>query len=251
MNKKKPVINANHWYVYTYRDPNDSRPFYVGKGTDYRVFSHASGLGSKETERRIRAIRKRNQEPVIEIVARNLADDTAYAIEMALIEFVGIENLTNKQRGRGYKEHGKIAATQLNAHICGESVSEKDFAECPSIIFRINKLYRGNMTDAELYDATRCCWDVDINRAKTCKYAMATYQGRILAIYEIAAWFPAGSTFMMRGMVPQDNDRFEFVGRLCKNKKIIKRFLGHSIAQLQGYNSRSNFLYFGISQKGK
>ena len=187
---------------------------------------------------------------MIEIVARNLSEDTAYAIEMALIEFLGIDNLTNKQHGRGYREHGKIAATQLTAHIRGESVTEKDFIGYPSIIFRINKLYRMNMSDVELYDVTRCCWDVDINRAKTCKYAMAAYQGRILAIYEIEAWFPAGSTFMLRELVPNDNGRFEFVGRLCKNKKIIKRFLGHSISQLRGYNSQSNFLYFGNAKKG-
>ena len=48
---KSPSVSADKWYVYAYRDPKDSKPFYIGKGTDLRMFSHAKGYGSKETNR--------------------------------------------------------------------------------------------------------------------------------------------------------------------------------------------------------
>lgn len=243
---KSSSANADKWYVYAYRDPKDTKPFYIGKGTDLRVFSHAKGYGSKETTRRITSIKKRRQEPIIEIIARDLSEDVAYFVEMAIIEFVGIDNLTNKQRGRGYNDHGSIDASQLPAYLVGESLMAEDFKGFPTIVFRINKLYRRGMSDIELYDITRCCWEVNLSRAKGCKYAMSAYEGRILEIYEIVGWFDAGTTFMTCKLVKPDGHRKEFVGKICKDPKVRKRFLGKSISQLRGYYSKSEFLYFGL-----
>ncbi len=243
---KPSSANTDKWYVYAYRDPKDSKPFYIGKGMDLRAFSHAKGYGSKKTALRIAAIKKRKQEPIIEIIARDLSEDVAYYVEMALIEFLGIDNLTNKQRGRGYKDHGSIDASQLSAYLVGESLKVEDFNGFPTIVFRINKLYRRGMPAIELYDITRCCWGVNLSKAKKCKYAMSAYEGRILEIYEIAEWFDAGTTFMIRESKKSDEGRKEFVGRVCKNPKIRNRFLGKSISQLPGYDSRTEFLYFGL-----
>lgn len=243
---KSSSANADKWYVYAYRDPNDSMPFYIGKGTDLRVFSHAKGYGSEETTRRISSIKKRRQEPIIEIIARDLSQEVALYIEMALIELIGIANLTNKQRGHGWRRHGSIDASQLSAHLVGESLTVEDFKGIPTIVFRINKLYRRGMSAVELYDITRCCWGVNLSKAKKCQYAMSAYEGRILEIYEIADWFDAGTTFMIRESKKSDEGRKEFVGRVCKTAKIRKRFLGKSISQLPGYDSRTEFLYLGL-----
>jgi len=246
MKRSDKIRNTNQWYVYTYRDPDCVLPFYIGKGEDLRVFSHDRGYGSKETDAHIKSIKAAGRTPAIEIIARDLSEETAYATEMALIELVGIKNLTNKQRGRGYRLHGKIDASQLQSYLVGESVTIDDFNDMPTVVFRINKLYRQGMSKSELYDATRCCWGVDLNRAKHCKYAMAAYQGKIVAVYDIVKWFAAGTTFMLRDMVETDKCRKEFVGRECKTKKVLKRFLGKSISQLPGYGSRKEFLYFGL-----
>lgn len=240
------VKNGDLWYVYTYRDPNSGLPFYIGKGEDLRAFSHVRGDGSQETNSRIESIRATGREPVIEIVARSLSEEMAYAIEMALIEFVGKENLTNKQRGVGYRDHGKINADRLGAYLVGECVTLNDFKGIPTIIFRINKLYKPGMSKSELYDVTRCYWNVDLDKAGKCKYAMAAYQGRIVAVYEIVAWYDAGTTFSLRDMDGADGARKEFVGRECKTKRVRKRFLGKSISKLTGYDSRTEFLYYGI-----
>ena len=243
---KSSSENSEKWYVYVYRDPKDFKPFYIGKGTDLRAFSHAKGYGSKNTMCKIESIRKRRQEPIVEIVAKNLSQEVALYIEMALIEFIGIANLTNKQRGRGWKQHGSIVASQLQAHLVGESLTVENFKGFPTIVFRINKLYQHNMAPVELYDITRCCWGVNLSKAKRCKYAMAAYEGRILEIYEIIEWFDAGTTFMIRGLSGPVGNRKEFVGRVCENQKVRKRFLGKSISQLPGYGSRTEFLFFGL-----
>lgn len=242
----KKVENSDLWYVYTYRDPNATLPFYVGKGQDFRVFSHARGYGSQATNDRIESIRATGREPVIEIVARGLSEEKAYAIEMAFIEFIGLENLTNKQHGRGYVTQGKISADQLGAYLVGESVTLDDFKSMPTIIFRVNKLYKPGMSKSELYDVTRCCWKVNLHKAKKCKYAMAAYHGKIVAIYDIVAWYTAGTTFSLRDIAKSNDGRKEFVGRECKSSKVTKRFLGKSISKLPGYSSSNEFLYYGI-----
>lgn len=247
---KKSIRKRDNWYVYAYYDPNDNKPFYIGKGTDLRVFSHNKGYGSKETSKRIDIIREKGQEPLIKIIARDLPENIAYSVEMALIEFIGIGKLTNKQRGRGYRNHGLIPAERMSAYICGESLDVDDFKDCPAIMFRLNRLYRKEMTPVELYDITRHQWRINLSIAEKCKYAMAVYEGRILEIYEIESWFDAGRTFLLRKESSIDTTRKEFVGRICKDKKIRKRFLGKSISCLPGYSSRKEFLYFGLSKKG-
>lgn len=248
MNSECQTIDK--WYVYAYYDPKDSKPFYIGKGMDLRAFSHINGCGSHKTNRKIEAIRKRGEEPLIEIIARGLSEKVALFVEMSLIEYIGIDNLTNKQRGHGYKKHGLIDASQLVAHLNGELLSLEDFEGCPTIAFRVNKLYRANMKEHELYDITRCCWRVKISKAKYCRYAMPVYHGRILEVYEIKKWFDAGSTFMLRDLVKEDEGRREFVGRKCMDKKVRNRFVGKSISALPGYASRKEFLYFGFPTKG-
>ena len=64
----------------------------------------------------------------------------------------------------------------------------------PSILIRINQLYRYGMTDAELYDATRCAWVVGPKREQV-KLAMAVHDGVIREVYLITQWLEGGTTF--------------------------------------------------------
>ncbi len=59
----------------------------------------------------------------------------------------------------------------------------------PILLININKLYRGDMSDDELYDATRKSWVLGVRREKVV-YAVATYRGLIREIYKINAWYP-------------------------------------------------------------
>lgn len=47
------------------------------------------------------------------------------------------------------------------------------------IAIRINQAYRENMTELELYEATRGYWKVDVKRAEKAQYAFSIYKGII------------------------------------------------------------------------
>lgn len=67
------LIEELGYYVYIYSDPKTKKPFYVGKGIGNRAFSHLSydvnAEDSNEKLKRIAEIRKRGQEPTIEIIS--------------------------------------------------------------------------------------------------------------------------------------------------------------------------------------
>ena len=56
------------------------------------------------------------------------------------------------------------------------------------MIIRINGEYRENLTSTELYDVTRWCWKVSVERANKCDYVFAVYQRHIVAIYASPIW---------------------------------------------------------------
>jgi hypothetical protein len=59
----------------------------------------------------------------------------------------------------------------------------------PIMLININKLYHRDMTDTELYDATRKSWVVGSRREKA-KYAIVTYRGLTREVYKIEEWYP-------------------------------------------------------------
>jgi len=77
------------YYVYSYRDPKEFLPFYIGKGKDNRKLQHL-----KETKDntdnylkwcKIESIRQRGQSPIIEILFNTDDEDEAYLYESKLI----------------------------------------------------------------------------------------------------------------------------------------------------------------------
>jgi hypothetical protein len=59
------------------------------------------------------------------------------------------------------------------------------------------------MTSIELYDATRGVWKVGPRRDKA-RFALSVYGGVVRAVYEVAAWLPAGSTMSARDYLEKD-----------------------------------------------
>jgi hypothetical protein len=87
--------------------------------------------------------------------------------------------------------------------------------DVPTILIRINELFRYGMSPIELYDATRGIWRIGHDRTKA-KFAMAIFEGVIQEVYEIQGWFPAGSTLSTRGEMKEEG-RWEFVGRIAED----------------------------------
>jgi hypothetical protein len=79
----------NDYYVYMYIDPRNNVEFYYGKGRRKRKFSHLRGKLDNEKNRRIRAIRKTGEEPIIKVIAAGLTEEEALLIESTLLWKLG------------------------------------------------------------------------------------------------------------------------------------------------------------------
>ena len=77
----------NDYYVYVFIDPRNYEAFYYGKGCGGRkdVDRDASGSSEKALARRIREIRKMDEEPIVRVIAKGLTQDQALIVETALI----------------------------------------------------------------------------------------------------------------------------------------------------------------------
>ena len=47
------------------------------------------------------------------------------------------------------------------------------------IAIKVNQAYRENMTELELYEATRGYWKIDVKRAEKAEYVFSVYKGII------------------------------------------------------------------------
>ncbi len=99
------IENLGH-YVYLLEDPRSSKVFYVGKGSGNRVFEHLATACLNDTEtakadknETIREIIAAGLEPKTSILRHGLEEDTAFELEASLIDFLGIDDLTNLQGG--------------------------------------------------------------------------------------------------------------------------------------------------------
>ena len=90
----------------------------------------------------------------------------------------------------------------------------------PVMLITINRTYRPNMTDTELYEATRKWWVIG-KRRECAKYAVATYRGETLEAYEIHEWYPEeyeGKTrWIFRGEIAGFQIREELVDKSVKH----------------------------------
>jgi hypothetical protein len=97
-------MTAKAFYVYELVDPRFGEVFYVGKGTRDRLSGHkreARGGGRSLKCERFREIWSDGQEVECRIIERFEREADAYLAEKALIEKIGLSNLTNMIAGGG------------------------------------------------------------------------------------------------------------------------------------------------------
>lgn len=199
------------YYVYLYRHPKTGAPIYVGKGKGARVLAHLDAKGPSKMAKALRELVQSGLEPEIEILTHGIADaETAYRVEAAVIDALGLESLTNQVRGWKALQFGAMPLRELIVFYAAKPVEIDD----PVLLIRINRLYHPKMTAEALYHATRGIWRLDPERAKNAKYAFGLFEGVVRAVYEIDTWHPAGAfPYPTRPDEDlKDPNRCEFVG---------------------------------------
>jgi hypothetical protein len=182
------VIEKLDFYVYFLQDPRTDEVFYIGKGIGNRVFNHLECAietdGTTEKLDKIRDIVDSGNKVKHFILRHGLSESIAFEIEASLIDFVGMKNLSNLQGGHYSSDYGLKTASEISAIYEASELS----TDKPILLININKRYHRDMTDNELYDATRKSWVVGTRR-NNAKYGIATYRGLTREVYEIDNWY--------------------------------------------------------------
>jgi len=178
------------YYVYLYIDPRDKSIFYVGKGQRNRVFSHLADKADKrETNKKnkINEIRSAGIEPDIDILVDNIDEKTAMIIESAVIDLIGIDNLTNIKLGYNSQRCPIIRSSRIRK----EAKIKHNV-----LLIIINQAYPQyfrqrayNPSDKEdndlLFAISRMMWRLSTKKIKDVQYFLPVYKGTILDVFEI------------------------------------------------------------------
>lgn len=197
------------YYVYVLRDPRSGRVFYVGKGVGNRVYAHAADArkaadSERAKLRRINDIEASGREVEHLFVRTGLPDeDSAYVVEQAVIDAMtaaGVET-TNIAGGHHSEVYGLSTVEAAVARLAAPPAPP--LVE-PTVIFVINRAWRRDMNDHDVYGVTRGNWRIGaVARAKA-RYAFGVAFGVVRGVYRITSWEPASK--------PGDKGRWAFTG---------------------------------------
>jgi hypothetical protein len=115
------------------------------------------------------------------------------------------------------------------------------------ILIRINRLYHENITEEELYEATRGIWRVGIRR-ENADYAFSVYRGEVKETFVIKSWFPACTLhYKTRNMQDaitkvKKEGRWEFMGELAEDN-IRNKYIGKSVKHYLPFGSSNPIFY--------
>ena len=221
-------------YVYALVDPRDDSIFYVGKASgNNRAFNHfRADTGEEEKHKRIRDVRASKLEPTVEILRYGLSSaQESFEVEAAVIDAIGLENLTNRVRGHGV-DRGRQTAKEVE-RLHGSKPIPVESLRSPFMLFFINQTYSPTKGEIELYDSVRQFWSRVSPRTRTPSpetgnlpypIALGVVGSVVVRAYSVVAWFPAGTTLSTRGPTKSTN-RWEFVGQLIEDYPLVGRRL--------------------------
>ena len=110
-------------------------------------------------------------------------------------------------------------------------LGESDFDE-PGILIKISNVNLSEMSAQGLYDRVRGNWRIGFTRARNAKFAFCVCDGRIVEVYRIDEWLPAGQDEASES----GDGRYQFVGHLADDG-LRERYKGQVVADLaQGQN---------------
>lgn len=229
------VIEKLGYYVYFLIDPETKQIFYIGKGVGNRVFAHANAAISQPTPSekldRIRTIHEKGMSVEHVIHRHGLTEKEAFEVEAALIDFVGIDTLTNQVLGLNSDDRGRMSVVDIIEKYAAPEV----IIDEPVILITINKLYRKGMRADELYEVTRGNWVLGKRREKA-RYAFAVYNGLIRAAYTIERWHPVSN----RSPSQKTTNRWRFDGNIAPE---LQHYIGGSTIRYAAIGAQNPIRY--------
>ena len=188
----KAVATRLGFYVYLYVDPRNDGVFYVGKGKGARALAHIADQDKVAVQEVLSELKMAGLSPRIEVLAHGLPDAaTALRIEAAAIDLLGVEDLANLVRGH-YTKFGRMPLEDVVALYTKRRAKIRE----PSLLIRLNRLYRYGMSPFELYDATRSAWVVGPKREGV-ELVFAVYEGVVREVYRVEG--PSLPTYVRHG----------------------------------------------------
>ena len=136
----------------------------------------------------------------------------------------------------------KLAPEDVDASSLKTTIKETDFTE-PTLIIRINRLYRNGMSKNELYDATRGWWRVQYEKVKDCKIALAVAGGIVREVYKIKEWRDKNGNVLSKGS--DINGRLQFEGDVATDA-IRDKFFKRSVEGLFKQGDAYPVRYLGV-----
>lgn len=228
------TIEKLGYYVYLLVDPRSNKPFYVGKGQGNRVNQHL--LGALETEfdevekiKTIHDIQRANLEVGCLILRHGLSEKEAFEVESAVIDFIGMDNLTNIVSGHYASERGLMSLLDITIKYQAEDAVFEE----PALLININKLYHYNISPENLYDATRKHWNVSQDRVITIRIVCAVYAGIIREVYVPTAWFESP---------PDNKGRLYFEGKIAP-AELRDKYINKSVSKYWKQGSQNPIKY--------
>lgn len=183
------------FYVYALVDPRDNSVFYIGKGTGNRIFSHEneykkSDKFEKNKLKKIHEIENSGFAVKRIIINWGLSEEEAFVAEASLINLLKyLPNIQLINEVSGHHVHDCITAEEFEK-IYGAIPLKEDDIRHSILVIKINKLYRKDMSEAELYDAVRGFWKASLKSIKerNVEYVFGVYNGLIVAVYKPDEW---------------------------------------------------------------
>jgi hypothetical protein len=250
MDSRLPPGVAEHLghYVYMYVHPDTDEPFYVGKGVGDRVLAHLDDQSKSRKSRLLSELRAAGRVPRLEILSHRLKDEeTAFRVEAAVIDALGLGNLTNEVRGWDSLHSGRMGLDELAEFYTAQPVTVTD----PVLLIRINRLFRRSMTPLELYEATRGIWRLGPRRVGA-RFALAVFDGLVREVYEVRGWHKALTLkYETRDLSARDaSGRWEFDG-VVANDEVRGKYRNKSVLQYLLRGMRSPSVYVNVESAAK
>ena len=217
----KSVIEKLGFYVYLLIDPETGEKFYVGKGTGNRIFQHMHSAIKSPLEsdklNRIREIQAKGLQVEHVIHRHGLTEKEAFEVEAALIDYIGIHDLTNQVKGQHSEDRGSMTVAEAIAQYDAPRIEIKE----PALLITVNRLFERGMSADQLYEITRGNWVLSERREKA-KYAFSVYNGVVREVYEIKSWMAVTA----RSEEQKTRDRWRFEGIVSQE---LQHYVGGSV----------------------